>query len=95
MGCHGRDLSGGPIAGGDPGWPPARNLTPDPTGLKQWTYDQFVTALTKSQRPNGTPLRAPMTLMASYGKSMTDIERQALWAFLQSLPPVRRVIPAP
>jgi cytochrome c553 len=94
MGCHGPDLSGGPIAGGDPSWPPARNLTPDATGLKQWTYDQFVNALAKSQRPDGTALRAPMTLMATYGSSMTDTERHALWAYLQSVPPVHRVVPA-
>jgi mono/diheme cytochrome c family protein len=92
MGCHGPDLSGGPIPGGDPSWPPARNLTPDATGLKGWTYDQFVAALSQSRRPDGIALRAPMTLMAPYGQSMTDVERQALWAYLQSLPPVAKTI---
>jgi hypothetical protein len=88
-------LSGGPIAGGDPSWPPARNLTPDATGLKGWTYDQFVTALARAQRPDGTALRLPMTLMASYGQSMKDVERRALWAYLLSLPPVRKSVPTP
>lgn len=92
MGCHGPDLSGGPIAGGDPGWPPARNLTPDATGLKGWSYDQFLTALTQSKRPDGTAVRAPMTLIASYGRGMKDVERQALWAYLQSLPPVSKSV---
>ena len=32
-GCHRADLSGGPIAGGDPSWVPARNLTPHADGL--------------------------------------------------------------
>ncbi len=64
IGCHGPDFSGGPIAGGDPSWPQASNLTPDATGLKGWTYDQFVAALAQSQRPDGTALRPPMTLMA-------------------------------
>ena len=95
MGCHGPDFSGGPIAGGDPSWPPARNLTPDATGLKGWTYDQFVTALARSQRPDGTALRAPMTLMASYAQSMKDVERQALWAYLQSLPPISKSVQTP
>jgi mono/diheme cytochrome c family protein len=95
MGCHGPDFSGGPIVGGDPSWPPARNLTPDATGLKGWTYDQFVTALAKGQRPDGSALRAPMTLMTSYGQSMKDVERRALWAFLQSLPPVTRTVSKP
>jgi mono/diheme cytochrome c family protein len=95
MGCHGPDFSGGPITGGDPAWPPARNLTPDATGLKGWTYEQFVTAVATSQRPDGTKLRPPMTLMATYGQSMTDVERQALWGYLQSLPPVSKVVPTP
>jgi mono/diheme cytochrome c family protein len=95
MGCHGPDLSGGPIAGGDPSWPPARNLTPDASGLKSWTYDQFVTALTTSRRPDGTALRSPMKEVAGYGQSMTDVERQALWAYLQSVPPVRKTVSKP
>jgi mono/diheme cytochrome c family protein len=92
LGCHGHDLSGGPIPGGDPAWPPARNLTPDATGLKGWTYDQFVTAMTKSQRPDGAAIRAPMSLVTTYGQGMTDVERQALWAYLQSVPPVSKAI---
>src|SRR5262249_10825369 len=95
QGCHGADLSGGPIAGGDPSWPPARNLTPDTTGLKGWTYDQFVAALAGSRRPDGTALRSPMKEMGPYGKSMTDVERQALWAYLQALPPVRKAAAKP
>jgi mono/diheme cytochrome c family protein len=92
VGWHGADLSGGPIAGGDPSWPPARNLTPDATGLKTWTYDQFMAALTMSRRPDGTALRSPMKEVAGYGKSMTDGERRALWAYLQSLPPVSKTV---
>jgi mono/diheme cytochrome c family protein len=92
LGCHGQDLSGGPIAGGDPSWPPARNLTPDATGLKGWTFDQFVTVITRGERPGGIALKAPMAAIVAYGKSMTDIERQALWAYLQSLPPVNKVV---
>jgi mono/diheme cytochrome c family protein len=92
LGCHGPDLSGGPIAGGDPGWPPARNLTPDATGLKGWTYDQFVAAVATSRRPDGTMLREPMTFLAPYGQRMTETEKQALWAYLQSLPPVSKTI---
>jgi mono/diheme cytochrome c family protein len=95
VGCHGPDFSGGPISGGDPSWPPARNLTPDTTGLKGWTYDQFVTALTKSRRPDQTALRVPMTFLAPYGQSMTDVERQALWVYFQSLPPVSKTVPKP
>jgi mono/diheme cytochrome c family protein len=89
-GCHGADFSGGPIPGGDPSWPAARNLTPDATGLQGWTYDQFVAAIGKGQRPDGTAVRLPMSLMAPFAASMTEVERRALWAYLQSLPPVSK-----
>jgi mono/diheme cytochrome c family protein len=92
MGCHGPELSGGPIAGGDPSWPPARNLTPDDTGIKGMTYDQFVTAIATSTRRDGTKLRAPMTLIAPFAQNMTETERQALWRYIQSVPPVHKVI---
>ena len=92
IGCHGPDFSGGPVVGGDPSWPPARNLTPDATGLKGWTYDQFVTAMARSQRPDGTALRVPMTYVAPYAQGMKDVERQALWMYLESLPPVIKSI---
>jgi cytochrome c553 len=87
MGCHGADLAGGPIVGGDPSWPPARNLTPHRDGLAGWTYPQFVAALRDSRRPDGSSLRAPMTFMAPYARRMTDVELQALWAYVQSVPP--------
>ncbi|MDP2955849.1 MAG: cytochrome c [Longimicrobiales bacterium] len=85
-GCHGSDLSGGPIAGGDPSWPPAANLTPHAEGLAGWTYEQFAAALRTAKRPDGTDLRPPMSQIVAYGQRMTDVEVQALWAFLQSLP---------
>jgi mono/diheme cytochrome c family protein len=91
-GCHGLDFSGGPIPGGDPSWPPARNLTPDATGLKGWTYEQFVAAIATSKRPDGTALRAPMTIVAGFAEKMTEAERHALWAYLQSVPAVNKVI---
>lgn len=92
-GCHGADLSGGPIVGGDPSWPPARNLTPDATGLKGWTYEQFVAAISDGKRPDGTMLRAPMsTVVPPIARSMHDTERRALWVYLQTVPPVSKKI---
>lgn len=92
-GCHGADLSGGPILGGDPSWPPARNLTPDATGLGGWTYAQFVTAIVDGKRPDGTALRAPMaTVVPPMARNMRDVERQALWRYLQSVAPVSKKI---
>jgi mono/diheme cytochrome c family protein len=87
-GCHGANFSGGPIAGGDPSWPPAANLTPHADGLGGWTYDQFAATLRSGRRPDGTPLRAPMTLLVSYAQQMSDVELEAIWLYLHSLPPV-------
>jgi mono/diheme cytochrome c family protein len=85
-GCHRPDFAGGPIIGGDPSWPPARNLTPHETGLGSWTLAQFTTAMRDSRRPDGTALLAPMTLVAPYAKNMTDVEIEALWLYLRSVP---------
>jgi mono/diheme cytochrome c family protein len=88
MGCHGPDLAGGPIAGGDPAWPPAANLTPHASGLAGWTAAQFTRAIREGKRPDGTALRAPMSGVVPYAVKMSDVEVEALWKFLQSLPPV-------
>jgi cytochrome c553 len=86
-GCHRASFVGGPIPVGPPDWPPARNLTPHEQGLAGWTYEQFVKAMREAVRPDGTPLKPPMTLMAPYAQNMQDVELQALWAYIQSLPP--------
>lgn len=88
MGCHRDDLGGGPIVGGDPSWPPAANLTPGPGGLGGWTYAQFTTALLEGKRPDGTALRAPMSGMVPYARKMRQVELEALWSYVRSLPPV-------
>jgi mono/diheme cytochrome c family protein len=87
MGCHRENYAGGPILSGDPSWPAARNLTPHAEGLSNWTYDQFVRAMRDGVRPDGAALKPPMTLITPYAKKITDVEMQALWKFLQSLPP--------
>jgi mono/diheme cytochrome c family protein len=86
-GCHRADFTGGPIPGGAPDWAPAANLTPHEDGLAGWTYDRFVSTLKTGERPDGTPLRAPMSGMVPYARRMTDVELRALWAYLRSLPP--------
>ena len=92
-GCHGANLAGGPIPGGDPKWPQARNLTPHATGLGGWTYEDFRNVLTSGVRRNGIPLKMPMMIVVPYAQNMSPVELQALWAYLRSLPPVDHVIP--
>jgi mono/diheme cytochrome c family protein len=84
-GCHGALFAGGPIIGGPPSWPPAANLTP--TGLAGWTFEDFQRVMREAKSKDGRALREPMSLMTKYGQSMTEVELQALWSYLQSLPP--------
>lgn len=86
VGCHGTDFSGGPISGGDPSWPPARNLTPHEEGLAGWSYEDFQAALRDMKRPDGTTLLEPMTFVAPLAANMTDVEMRALWTYLQTVP---------
>jgi len=86
-GCHRADFSGGPIAGGDPSWPPAANLTSDPSGLGAWDYDDFAKTLRTGTRIAGVELRAPMANLVPFLQRMTDTELRAIWTYLQSLPP--------
>jgi mono/diheme cytochrome c family protein len=88
VGCHGRDLAGGPIVGGDPSWPPAANLTPHPEGLASWSSAQFGRAIREGKRPDGTALKSPMSDVVPYAVKMSDVEVEALWMYLQSLPAV-------
>lgn len=84
-GCHGPNLTGGPIVGGPPDWPPAANLTQ--AGLAGWSYDDFVRAMKEGTSKNGVALRLPMSDMTRFAANMTDIELQAPWAYLKELSP--------
>ena len=84
-GCHGAELSGGVVPGGDPSWPPAANLTPHEDGLGSWGFGDFVTALREGVRPDGVPLRTPMAELTPAANAMTDVELEAIWTYLQSI----------
>lgn len=83
-GCHGKTLAGGPIPGAPPDLPVPLNLTPDATGLRGWSFEDFRRTLTTGLRKNGRKL-ADMMPTAAYGK-LDDVEMHALWAYLSSLP---------
>ena len=90
-GCHGANLAGGPIPGGDPSWPPARNLTPHADGLEGWTYADFTRAMIEGKRRDGSDLLMPMATITEFARNMRETELQALWAYLQSVPAVATV----
>jgi mono/diheme cytochrome c family protein len=85
VGCHRADMAGGPITGGDPSWPAARNLTQDSTGLKDWTLDDFKRALREGKRKDGSDINPVMPYAMT--KNMTDEEIASIWEYLKTVPP--------
>ena len=74
----------------------AGNLTPDDTGIGNWTEQQFSNALRKGYFKGvegGRMLLPPMPWQnfASY----TDAEVHAIFAYLKSIKPVKNYVPAP
>ncbi len=72
------------------------NLTPDPTGIGNWSYDQFKKALTQGKfkgMDGGRMLLPPMPWFNF--TQMPDEDIQAIFAYLKSLPPVSNLVPAP
>lgn len=84
-GCHGETFSGGLIPGGDPSWPPSRNLTPDnETGIGKWEFADFEKAMKTGERPDGTVLHEAMPYKVYAGMEDDDVE--ALWKYLRTVP---------
>jgi mono/diheme cytochrome c family protein len=85
IGCHGGELSGGKIPGGDPSWPAPRNITPHETGIAGWSFDDFNRTMREGKRPDGTDVHPLMPWQAYAG--MTEDDIRALWEHLQTVPP--------
>jgi mono/diheme cytochrome c family protein len=86
-GCHGEHLAGGHVPGTPPSFPDARNITPDPvSGIGKWSKENFYAALRTGKRPDGSNINTFMPWKAF--STLSDTELDALWAFLQTVPPV-------
>ena len=72
-----------------------RNLTPDKeTGLGDWTVEEFIATMkTGRERGKGRPVLPPMPVQNL--ANLTDSDIRALFAYLQSLPPIKNRIPQP
>ncbi len=95
-GCHQRpgtrELSGGPGLATPFGTVHAGNLTPDPaTGLGAWSADDFWRAMHEGRGRDGRRL-LPAFPYTAY-THVTRADSDALFAYLQSLPPVQRQRP--
>ena len=73
----------------------AMNLTPDKeTGLGSWTPEMFINALkTGKHQGTGRPILPPMPWV--WYRYMTEDDLRAVFAYLQSLPPIKNPIPDP
>jgi mono/diheme cytochrome c family protein len=71
------------------------NLTPDKeTGLGDWTLEQFVATMkTGKDRGKGRALLPPMPYFNL--AKLTDEDLASVFAYLQSLPPVKNRVPQP
>jgi mono/diheme cytochrome c family protein len=91
--CHGNDMSGtsAPLTNEPDGvqlYPP--NLTPDDTGIAKWDDLQLKQAIIEGVDNEGLKLCPQM----KHYKTMPDDEVNAIIAYLRSLPPVKKAIPA-
>lgn len=73
----------------------AANLTPDDTGLGNWTFEHFQTALRHGKfkgLKSGRDLLPPMPWQMF--QRLSDEDMRSIFAYLQSLPPVNNIVPA-
>ena len=74
----------------------AANLTPHETGIGNWTYPQFETAIRKGKYKGleqGRSLLPPMPWQMF--RHMTDVDLRSIFAYLKSIPPIDNLVPAP
>ena len=73
----------------------AGNLTPDETGLGNWTYENFKRAMTEGKfkgLENSRPLLPPMP-WPNY-RNIEDQDLKAIFTYLQSIKPIKNVVPS-
>ena len=77
--------AGGAVFDGPWGQSMSRNLTPHPTGLKNWTDAEIARAVRDGIDRSGQPYRPPMAF--PFYKNINDADMSALIAYLRSLKP--------
>ena len=70
------------------------NLTPDPTGIGNWTQEQFLRALKEGQwrGMEGTRKLLPPMPWENY-RELTDDDLKSIYAYLMTIPAVENVVP--
>jgi len=77
--------AGGQVFKGPWGESVSRNLTPHPSGLKDWSDAQIAKAIRDGVDRNGQPYRPPMAY--AFYKTISDADMSALIAYLRALKP--------
>lgn len=74
----------------------AANLTPDETGIGNWTEAQFLKAIKEGKlkgMDTTRPLLPPMPWFVY--KNLTDDDLKAMYAYLMTITPVKNAVPQP
>ena len=72
----------------------SRNLTPDiETGTGKWTEEQFLDVFRKARHTDGRTILPPMPW--DMIRHNSDANLRAVFAFLQSIPPIKNAVPDP
>jgi hypothetical protein len=74
----------------------AANLTPDETGIGNWSEEQFKKALTQGKYKglDGGRMLLPPMPWTNY-TTMADADVKAIYAYLKSIKPVKNLVPQP
>lgn len=74
----------------------AANLTPDDTGIGNWSFEQFKTAIRKGKYKGleGSRDLLPPMPWQMY-RNFTDDDLKAVFTYLKSLKPINNLVPAP
>lgn len=74
----------------------AANLTPDATGIGNWTEEQFLIAIKKGKFKGLEGSRTLLPLMPwEFYKNLTDDDLKSIFAYLKTLQPVNNLVPPP
>ena len=81
IGCHGRDLRGGPIVGAPPDWPAAATLVGASSVFARYERaEQFKAMLRTRTRPDGTKANAAMPV----NEHLSDTDLEAMFLYFKS-----------
>ena len=63
------------------------NLTPDPSGLKDWTKGDIEEVLGSGMTPEGDFVGSNMAAIVAHTSKLPEADRSAMAEYIKSLPP--------